>query len=198
MRINLSLLALILGLLPAANAQVAPAAYTDGRPIGVGIGISGYSLDYGPGRWMEGPVVRGSVGLWRGLGIDGSARAIFIGTPSELTRMQQNTFLGGIYYEGPTTFHLRPFVRAAAGLGTIEFPSRNPLYTRDSYSVFAPAAGFEVPIVHPFYLRAEYEYQYWKDFHGPRDLNPNGVTLGVTYYLRGMHTRPHSDYPYAR
>lgn len=195
MRIKAFFAALVPGAILAAGsvvpaaAQVVAAARVPARPIGVGVGFSSYDLDYGPGRRMEGLSARGSFGLYRGLGIDASARSIFMFTPSSLTRMQQNTFLGGVYYESKPIFHVRPFARMAGGLGTIEFPSRNPAYTRDSYTVFAPSAGIEVPIRNGLYARAEYEYQFWRQYHGPRDLNPQGYTIGFTYYLRGMRQR---------
>lgn len=173
------------------TAQVAPAARVGGFPISVGVGMSGYYLDYGPGRWMEGPVIRAGVGLYHGLGVDFSARSIFMNTPSELTRMQQNTFLAGAFYDAPHIGRVHPFVRFSGGLGTIEFPSRNPLYTRDSYTVYAAGGGVEYQLTRKAALRAEYEYQFWKDFQSPRYLNPQGVTLGVNYYLRGRHVRPH-------
>jgi opacity protein-like surface antigen len=172
-------------------AQVAPAARVGGRAIGIGAGFSDYDLDYGPGRRMQGLVARASIGIFHGLGIDVNARTIFMDTPPQLTRMQQNTFLAGAFYEAPPIWRVRPFARFAGGLGTIEFPSGNPLYTRDSYTVYAPSAGVEYPIVDKVYVRAEYEYQFWKEYHGGHYLNPKGVTLGVTYYLRGMHVRPH-------
>jgi opacity protein-like surface antigen len=175
----------------AAIGQVVPSAYVPGRAIGIGVGLSSYNLDYGPGRRMEGPSIRGSVGIWHGVGVDVSARSLFMFTPSQLTRMQQNTFLAGVYYEAKPIFHVRPFARAAGGLGTIEFPSRNPDYTRDSYTVYAPSAGVEVPIVPGLFARGEYEYQFWKDYQGPKYLNPQGFTVGVTYYLRGMRGRSH-------
>jgi opacity protein-like surface antigen len=174
-------------------AQVVPAARVGGFPISVGVGFSRYNLDYGPGRYMEGPVVRVGATLFKGIGIDGSARAIFMNTPAQLTRMQQNTFLGGVYYDGVHIGRVRPFVRAAAGLGTIEFPSRNPKYTRDSYSVFAPSGGIEFQLSRKVSLRGEYEYQYWKDFQGPKYLNPQGFTIGVNYYLSSRHLRPHPE-----
>jgi hypothetical protein len=133
----------------------------------------------------------GGVGIFHGIGLDGNARSLFINTPPQLTRMQQNTFLGGVFYESPSVWRLRPFVRFGAGLGTIEFPSRNPFYTRDAYTVLAPSGGLEYPITRKVYFRAEYEYQDWKQYHGPRDLNPQGGTVGVTYYLRGMRERRH-------
>ena len=177
---------------PVTYAQVAPAAKITGIPITFGVGISDYYLDYGPGRRMQGPVAWASVNIFHGLGIDASARSIFMNTPLDLTRMQQSTFLGGVYYEGPRIWIMRPFVRAAAGIGVIEFPSNNPKYTRDSYSVGAPSAGLDFKVSSHVALRAQYEYQFWKDYQGTQYLEPQGVTLGVSYALRGRHVRPHT------
>jgi hypothetical protein len=68
------------------------------------------------------------------------------------------------------------------------------LYTRDSYAVAAPSGGLEIPITRKVYFRGEYEYQFWRQYHGPNDLTPQGGTVGVTYYLRAMRERPHSSY----
>jgi len=75
-------------------AQVAPAAKLGGWPIGISAGFSDYDIDYGPGRRMQGLVAEASLGLFHGLGVDGSARTIFMNTPTGVTRMQQNTYLG--------------------------------------------------------------------------------------------------------
>jgi len=175
------------------SAQVAPAAQRGGFPISIGFGMSGYNLDYGPGRWMEGPVIRAGFGIFHGLGVDVSARSIFMNTPPELTRMQQNTFLAGAFYDGWHKGRVNPFARYAGGIGTIAFPSRNPLYTRDSYTVYATGGGIEYQLTRKAVLRGEYEYQWWKQYHGPRDLNPQGVTLGVNYYLHGRHVREYDQ-----
>jgi hypothetical protein len=176
---------------PAARAQVAPAAKVGGIPITFGIGGADYNLDYGPGRRMQGPVVWAAVGVFHGLGVDASARTIFMNTPSQLTRMQQSTFLGGVYYEKPHFWIIRPFVRAAEGLGVIEFPSRNPAYTRDSYTVWAPSGGLDFQVSQHVAIRGQYEYQFWKDYHGTHYLTPQGVTLGVSYSLLRRRARPH-------
>jgi len=178
---------------PSLKAQVAPAARVGGMPISVGFGISSYDLDYGPGRRMEGADLRAGIGIFHGIGIDASARSIFMFTPAALSRMQQNTFLGGVYYDGMHFGRVRPFVRAAGGLGTIEFPSRNPKYTRDSYTVYAPSVGAEFRITPKVALRAEYEYQFWKEFQGPRYLNPEGYTIGVNYYIRPHRYRVRNE-----
>jgi Outer membrane protein beta-barrel domain len=198
MRIKLLLTAAVLSFFAGlgsltATAQVAAAAHSGGLPIGFGVGMSGYYLDYSQNRWMEGPVVWANVRVFRGFGIDASARSIFMNTPASLTRMQQNTFLGGVYYEGPKIWRVRPYARFGAGLGTIEFPSHNPLYTRDSYMVTAPSGGIEIPVSYHIAIRTEYEYQFWKDYQGPRYLNPQGPTVGVKYYLRGRNFHMHAD-----
>jgi opacity protein-like surface antigen len=105
--------------------------------------------------------------------------------------MQQNTVLGGVFYNAPSFFRIRPFVRFGAGIGNIEFPSRNPKYTRDDFLVYAPSGGIEYPIVDKVYFRAEYEYQSWQNFQGKGTLNPQGGTIGVSYYIHGRHLRPH-------
>lgn len=173
------------------SAQVAPSARINGIPLAFSVGISDYNLDYGPGRRMQGAAVRAGSEIFHGIGIDLSARAIFMNTPPQLTRMQQNTFLGGVYYNAPSIFRIRPFVRFGAGIGNIAFPSRNPNYTRDDYTVLAPSGGIEYPIIEKVYFRAEYEYQDWRDFQGRGSLNPQGGTVGITYYVHGRHVRPH-------
>jgi opacity protein-like surface antigen len=184
--------AAVLCLSSSIQAQVAPAATVGGRPIGLTVAFSDYSIDYGPDRRMQGVMVRGGVGVFRGLGVDVSARTIFMNTPPRLTRMQQNTFLAGAFYETSGRWRVRPFARFAGGIGTIEFPSRNPFYTRDTFTVYGASGGIEYPIIPKLYLRGEYEYQFWLKYQGPNQLNPQGGTLGVTYYLRGKSPRPHS------
>ena len=177
-----------------ALAQVAPAARVSGLPITISLGVSDYDLDYGPSRRMQGLVIRGGYEFFHGAGIDVSARSLFINTPTPLTRMQQSTFLAGAFYEMPPRWRVRPFVRFGGGLGVIEFPSRSPAYTRDSYTVYAPSGGVEIPVVGKLAIRGEYEYQFWHQFHGPHDLTPQGYTIGVSYSMGARHRRPHPGY----
>lgn len=183
--------ALFFTLVPAASAQVAPAARIDGLPIYAGVGFSRYYLDYGPGRYMEGVNAWVGADLFHGFGIDGSARTIFMNTPPSLTRMQQTTYLGGIHYNFRRIGITRPYVRMGGGIGDIEFPSSSPTYTRDSYSVFAPSGGVDVRVVNHVYIRGEYEYQFWQDYQGPNYLNPQGWTIGAIYSFRSISPRSH-------
>jgi hypothetical protein len=175
------------------DAQVAPSAKVSGIPLEISVGMSDYNLDYGPGRRMQGPVIRAGVEIFHGFGIDLSARALFMNTPSQLTRMQQDTFLAGVFYDTPSFWHIHPFVRFGGGIGNIEFPSPNPKYTRDDFTVYAPSGGIEVPVTRKLSIRGEYEYQTWEDYLGKNSLNPQGGTVGVTYFVSGRHLRPHPN-----
>jgi len=175
------------------HAQVAPAARVGGAPIAISVGFSDYNLDWGPGRRMQGLVLRGGWSIFHGAGIDINARTIFMNTPAPLTRMQQTTYLIGAYYVVPRPWPVRPFVRYGGGIGVIEFPSRNPFYTRDSFIVYAPSGGVEIPVMNKLSIRGEYEYQFWHHTHYSHDLTPAGYTVGVTYYVGGIHRRPHEQ-----
>jgi opacity protein-like surface antigen len=52
---------------------------------------------------------------------------------------------------------------------------------------YAAGGGVDVHVKGPFWMRADYEYQFWKTgFYKSTDtLNPRGVTLGVAYDFRG-------------
>ena len=112
---------------------------------------------------------------------------ISLDKPDDLTRMKQNTIKGGLIYKYHNIYHVRPYVKALGGLGSMDFPSRNPLYTHDTFTMFAVGGGAEYRVWKTVYVRGDYEYQYWRDFFGPHTLNPNGFTIGASYYLRGIH-----------
>jgi hypothetical protein len=170
-------------------AQVAPAAKVSGLPLAVGGGFSDYSLDYGPGRRMIGISAWADYNLFHGVGIEAEGTSIFADKPDVLTRMKQETIKGGVIYKPRPIFRIRPEVKYMIGLGSIYFPSSNPLYTHDTYTVTAAGGGAEYPVWKSLFVRGDYEYQWWYDYHGPRALNPNGFTIGATYYLRGLHRR---------
>ena len=187
MRSKLVLAALItLTSLPAI-AQVAPAAKISGLPLGVGVGFTDYDLDYGQSRRMLGVSAWADYNLWHGLGIEAEGTSIFADKPDTLTRMKQQTIKGGVVYKYHPIFRIRPEAKYLVGLGSIDFPSRNPLYTHDTYTVTAAGGGVEYPLWRNIFAHADYEYQWWYKFQGPRELNPNGFTIGATYYLRGIH-----------
>jgi opacity protein-like surface antigen len=125
--------------------------------------------------------------LFHGLGVEVEGTSIFADRPSSLPRMRQDTIKGGAIYHTRSFFGVRPYVKGLAGLASIDFPSRNPLYTHDTYTMYAFGGGAEYRIWKTLYARGDYEYQFVPQYHGANTLNPNGFTIGATYYLRGIH-----------
>jgi opacity protein-like surface antigen len=187
MRSKLVLAALItLSTLPVF-AQVAPAVKVGGLPLGVGAGVSDYSLDYGQGRRMIGISAWADYNLFHGLGIEAEGASIFADKPEALTRMRQNSIKGGAIYKARPFFRIHPYVKGLVGLAKLDFPSRNPFYTSDTFTMYAVGGGAEYRVWKTLYARADYEYQFWPNVFGSRTLDPNGYTFGATYYLRGVH-----------
>ena len=170
-----------------ARAQVQPSVKISGLPLGVGGGISDYSLDYGPGRRMLGFSGWADYELFHGLGIEAEGTAILFDKPSSLQRMKQDTIKGRAIYRARPFWGVRPYVKALIGIGSIDFPSANPLYTHDTYTVEALGGGVEYRVWNTVYVRGDYEYQIWNQYHGPHNLTPNGFTIGATYYFRKVH-----------
>jgi len=181
----LAILALLSGL--PAVAQVAPAAKVGGLPLSVGAGLSDYSVDYGPGRRMLGVSAWADYNIFRGIGIEAEGTSIFADKPQALSKMRQDTIKGGFVYKFHPVFKINPYVKVLGGLGSIDFPDRNPLYTHDTYGLAAAGAGAEYRVVRNLFVRADYEYERWSKFHGHHTLTPNGITIGATYYLRRIH-----------
>src|SRR5580698_6782787 len=88
MRLKLVLAALIsLSTLPVFS-QVAPAVKIGGLPLGIGGGLSDYSLDWGPGRRMIGASAWADYNIFHGVGIEAEGTTIFADRPAVLPRMR--------------------------------------------------------------------------------------------------------------
>ncbi len=177
---------LVLSSFPAV-AQVAPAVKIKSLPIGIGAGLTDYSLDYGPSRRMIGASAWVDYNIFHGLGIEAEGTSIFAAKPKAITRMQQDTIKGGVIYKAHSVFGIHPYAKYLYGLARIDFPSRNPLYTHDTFSMSAAGGGVEYRVWKTLNVRADYEYQFWQHYLGKGTLDPNGFTIGATYYLRGVH-----------
>jgi opacity protein-like surface antigen len=73
------------------------------------------------------------------------------------------------------------------GIGSIDFPN-GTTYSHDTRAVFEPGGGADVRVWKSFSVRGEYEYQFWRHIFGPRDLTPQGFTIGAVYDF-GLRSR---------
>ncbi len=186
---------LFAGASSGARAQVTYSGSAARQPFTVGVGISDFSDDWGNSNprqlgitvWVD----------WRiphlppvvdGLALELEGRDINYDTPSYIPGHRMDTALAGPAYQWRKHDRLRPYGKFLVGFGSIDFPN-NTNYTHDTRTVFEPGAGVDVRFWNRFSLRAEYDYQYWHQLFGPRDLNPNGFSAGVAYDFGGFRHR---------
>ena len=195
--------------------QVVPSAETGGLPLVVGAGVSGFNIDWGQDafgrtRYMEGVTLWVEWGLTRlpgpralrGLGVEVEGRDIDFGLPASLsnaemhdtgTNMRQDTGLGGVIYTWRRYRLIRPYGKALAGLGSIDFPplpASPPSYRHDNRTITAFGGGADFHACRHVWIRADWEYQFWRGLFGsPNALTPAGVTIGAVYDFRSVHPR---------
>jgi opacity protein-like surface antigen len=165
-------------------SQVAPEAKAPGIPLTVGVGYSNYATDWsgrleGPALWLDWNFYKGPTFL-HGLGIEVEARDLNYGRSTPKLRM--DTLSGGVIY----TFHSRrfnPYAKFLVGYGSIDFDVNAPNYSHDTRTLYAPGAGLDYRLFRNVWVRGNYEYQFWPDFFNHHTLNPDGLTVGVSYDL---------------
>jgi hypothetical protein len=191
-------LMLVLEIAPALS-QTTPAATSSGLPLEIGGGFSNYSLDWGAGRRMDGVTVWADwsfyhlPGILRGLGVEAEGRDIRWGLPADLSNaalhdqgvnMRQDTVQGGLNYTWRRHRKFHPYVKYLEGIGSINFPPllhTTPAYRHDTFTVLIPGGGVEYQLHKSFWVRGDYEYEFWEHAFGTSYLNPNGITVGVAY-----------------
>jgi hypothetical protein len=170
------------------HSQVRPAATEGGIPVVVGLGGADFSLDWGPGKRMEGITAWVDVFPWgmppkiHGLGAEVEGRDINFNRPTGIPKMRQDTALIGPIYSLPYFKNVRPYGKYLLGIGSIDFPGY--YYTHDTFLIQAPGAGIDFRIWKHLWARGDYEYQFWHHTFGNNDLNPNGASFGVSYDFR--------------
>jgi len=170
-----------------ARAQVTHAAYEGKFPLTAGVGVSDYFVDFGHSRKLIGITAWAD---WRlqhmpwflnGIGIEVEGHHIAYSHPTGLEALQQDSGLGGVNYQWRHYQRVKPYAKALAGFGSIDFPPSPNGYSHDTRTVLALGAGADIHAWNRISVRADYEYQFWRHIFGPNDLNPNGFTVGAVY-----------------
>lgn len=177
-----------------ALSQVGPSATSGGIPLIVGAGFSNYSTDWGPSpEWRE-----DGGSLWaewtlqhmpsaiNGLGIGIVAHDITIDAPSQAPYLRYQTAGGGAVYHLLRYRNVRPYAKAMEQFGNIKFAPWPSPYREDTRNFFSVGGGVDLHAWRHLWVRADYEYQWWKGLFGsPNALTPSGFTIGPEIDLGG-------------
>lgn len=169
----------------SVQAQVAPQASSGGSPFTVGGGVSYFNTDWdnssmiGIAAWVDYRLPL-RPRLLDGLAVEVEGREIDWDTPSAVPGLRQEEGLGGAKYTFYHFHRAKLYGKFLAGFGGIYFPPQGT-YSHDTRTVLVPGGGIEYPVGKGLEVRADYEYQFWRQLFGLHDLNPTGVTVGVNY-----------------
>jgi opacity protein-like surface antigen len=181
-----------------AFSQVAPAYSGPNLPLSVGIGPSGYDVDWGHGAMYGGTIWADWYPaqlpeILHGLGVEVEVRDISLrqncNPPGFCPQkdMRQDTAGGGVIYSWRHFRNFHPYGKFLIEDGSVDFYPL-PGYAHDTRTLFAPGGGFEYRIFRPIWVRADYEYQDWGTLLG-KTLNPQGFTVGVSYAFSHISPR---------
>jgi len=165
--------------------QVVPEVQGDHAPLTVGVGYSNYNTNLsgrvgGPMFWADWKFFEGPSPL-HGLGVEVEGRDLNYNRTGSVPNLRMDTISGGPIYALHINRIFNPYAKFLLGFGSIDFISSNPNYKHDTRALYAPAGGLEYSVYKDLSVRGDYEYQFWTNFFNHHALNPNGVTIGISY-----------------
>lgn len=163
-----------------ATAQALPTATGPASTLQLGVGFSGYHIDYGQ-RWLGGPLVWADYNPLLHLGVEGEARSLRY---NQDLGVHGSTFLVGprvVLHHGP----VEPYVKVLAGSGRLIFPYA---YAHGNYFVVAGGGGVDVRLGDRLKIRViDLSYQQWPKFNFGT-MTSYGVSAGISLTLRHGET----------
>ena len=202
--LGLALVVLFVGTAYSALAQSAPAATEKTQSLAIGAGLSGFDPNwegnrlYGGTLWID-YSLKHLPSYLHGLGIEVEARDLNYGQSSKAWNLRQDTGEGGLIYSWQHYTKLRPYGKFLAGYGNTDYngvdynSTHNYIHVRyhDSRNFVAYGGGVDYQLSRSVWLRGDYEYQSWPDFHTIAKRNmpihPEGFTIGAIYHF-GSHS----------
>ena len=142
----------------------------------------------GPSLWADWTFRHIPKSLY-GLGIELETRDLDWANSGPDPRLSEFTGEGGVIAKWHRYHNFHPYAKALAGFGSIDFNNGYPGIRNgdhDTRTFYCPGAGAEFRIKNNLWIRGDYEYQFWTDF-GRATLEPQGMTIGVTYDMRNFH-----------
>lgn len=191
--LRMSLMALLVCASIPAFPQVEPTAGHPGvgLPVNIGFAYSHFRTDF-PDRGgnLSGATVWADWNFYKfpplfdGFGLEVEARDLNFGRTGNIPNLRMDTIAGGPIYTTHFWHRFHPYGKFLIGHGSIDFTSSNPAYKHDTRTLYSPGGGADTRFYKSFWLRVNYEYQFWPVFYYPNQtMNPNGIDVGVSYDL---------------
>jgi hypothetical protein len=170
------IVAVFLGIAPAAYGQVVPSARESGLSLSVGDSVSGFYLQYGA-RKMAGISTFVDLDTMRHWGLEAEGRFLVF---NRTANVQDATILAGPRYYFNLGTKFQPYAKGLVGPGFFTFENAASTGT---YLVVAAGGGVEYHITRRFHIRlADFEYQDWPNFP-TGSMSAFGISTGIRYTL---------------
>lgn len=181
-------------------SQVVPSGnYGGPSQIRVGGGVSDFNPDFGHGRIL-GATVWADYSLdqfqaLKGLGLEFEGRDVSFDRPKTTPIIREDAGLLGPTFTSRRFRNVRPYMKVLFGLGNIDYEFSKTARYNQSRTVTSFGGGFDLRVfkLNRFWIRTDYEYQYYPDFwinKTPKSgapIDPQGFTLGVLYQFSHAH-----------
>lgn len=172
------LLAISLGVGPAAHAQTAPSADAGGMRLSAGGTASGYYLQYGAVKVLGGSAFL-DADTRRHFGFEGEARWLVVHwkVSDQGSGADENatTYMAGPRYSRYYG-RFQPYVKGLVGIGQFNYPYN---FAKETDLVIAAGGGFDYRLSERIRWRAvDFEYQDWPQFHFGQ-MSSVGVSTGI-------------------
>jgi hypothetical protein len=171
-------LALCLGMVPLARAQVVPAADQGGLSLSAGGTASGYYLNYGEQKLL-GATAFIDADTRRNLSVEAEVRQLQFHNTTGITA---TTYLaGGRYFRNVGRFQIYAKFLAGFGHANLEFG-----LAQANSMVIAPGGGVDFLLNRRVHLRlADFEYQRWPQavYGSTPSLASTGISSGIRFRI---------------
>jgi hypothetical protein len=153
---------------------------------------NGYGRKWGATAWADARIPFGGP-LARGFSIEAQYRSLFAGGLEGQQDLKESSIGGGAKYTWRHWNNVRPYGKYIFSIGKVSFVpvpiTPGVTYHYDSRATNAFGGGLEIRFTEHIWARGDYEFQLWGPLLDARNLEPQGLTVGVMYNLGRSPTR---------
>ncbi len=188
-------------LFPAeAYSQHVEAAGGGSKPVHPGNFNAGLGMDYWAGDWGNADIHRwgasawASTSIWHCLGINAEGHSMIAGGNRIASHYKLFVGEGGLMCTVRAWDRFQPIYKGGLGFASLTQPGDGRGKFHSTYSIWSFGAGVDIHTGGRWWTRVEYTYEGFPNFysgitHQYHTLNPQGITIGMTYHFGAPKTR---------